>query len=347
MSAAGRLPVPAWPRAVRCVTRALAALAIVLAAGCAPRLQPLGEAPAPPRLDDQSFRTADGVTLPVRRFLPDGSPKAVIVALHGFNDYSNAFTDPARAWAKDGIATYAYDQRGFGETPHRGLWPGVDILASDAGAFARALRRRYPDTPLYLLGESMGGAVAMTALARDRSIPVDGVILAAPAVWARETMNPFQTGLLWIGAHTVPWLTLTGRGLHVRASDNDEMLRALSRDPLVIKETRVDTIYGLADLMDAAMDAAKDLPVPALVLYGEHDEVIPRDPVIAMLHRLPAQENPRLRVAFYSTGYHMLLRDLHADKVIADVASWIGNAGAPLPSGADAAAHQALAANAR
>jgi len=50
--------------------------------------------------------------------------KAVILALHGFNDYANAFDGPGEIWAKEGIVTYAYDQRGFGAAPERGLWPG-------------------------------------------------------------------------------------------------------------------------------------------------------------------------------------------------------------------------------
>ena len=51
--------------------------------------------------------------------------RAVILALHGFNDYSNAFEGPGEVWAGHGIATYAYDQRGFGAAPERGLWPGT------------------------------------------------------------------------------------------------------------------------------------------------------------------------------------------------------------------------------
>ena len=156
-------------------------------------------------------------------------------------------------------------------------------------------------------------------------------------------MNPFQTALLWLGAHTVPWMTLTGPSLRIQASDNVEMLRALGRDPLVIKETRIDTIYGLANLMDAAMAAAPKLPVPALVLYGDHDQVIPRDAVLEMLRKLPAGGHPPWRAAFYGTGYHMLLRDLHAATVTRDVVHWIENDSAPLPSGAAAEARRILA----
>ena len=51
-------------------------------------------------------------------------------------------------------------------------------------------------------------------------------------------------------------MTLTGSGLHILPSDNIPMLREFSRDPLVIKETRVDTIKGLVLLMSEALEAA-------------------------------------------------------------------------------------------
>jgi hypothetical protein len=64
-----------------------------------------------------------------------------------------------------------------------------------------------------------------------------------------------------------------------------------------------------------------------------------------MLRRLPSGGNPLWRAAFYGTGFHMLLRDLHAATVIGDVVHWIDDKSAPLPSGADAEARGILAAN--
>ena len=227
-----------------------------------------------PRFTAAAFVTADGRHLPLRRWLPAGRVKAVILALHGFNDYSNAFTAPAKEWARDGIATYAYDQQGFGAAPEHGRWPGRAVLAADTAAACGVLRRLYPGVPLYLLGESMGGAVAVVAMTGEAGtlVPyVDGVILTAPAVWGRATMGLMPRVALWIAARVMPGLTLTGQGLHILASDNIPMLRALGRDPLVIKETRVDAIWGLVNLMDAALAAAPRLRVPLLVMYGEHD----------------------------------------------------------------------------
>src|SRR3546814_3307728 len=77
--------------------------------------------------------TADGTTLPLRHWAPpEGTaPHGVVLALHGFNDYSNAFADSGPALAAQGLEVYAYDQRGFGEAPHRGLWPGVEALTGE------------------------------------------------------------------------------------------------------------------------------------------------------------------------------------------------------------------------
>ena len=316
----------------RFVAAALGAAGMTIVAACAPRMQPPSVQSAEPMLQDHRFHTRDGLSLPVRIWLPDGKPKAVVLALHGYNDYSNAFLEPANFLRRHGIATYAYDQRGFGATPYVGLWAGAQAMSDDAADFLHVLRRQYPDTPLYLLGDSMGGAVAIVTAAANGHGPLDGVVLVAPAVWSRDTMNPFQSGLLWISAHTVPWMRVSGRGLHIKPSDNYGMLRALARDPLVLKDSRIDTLWGLTNLMDDAMADADKLTMPVLVLYGDNDEIIPEDPVNEFLERLfPA--DPQARAAFYPKGYHMLLRDLDSDVVLSDIASFMTEPDAPLPSG--------------
>jgi alpha-beta hydrolase superfamily lysophospholipase len=313
-----------------------------LVSSCAPVLHPAGPPIGPARLAADALVTADGQRLPLSVWLPRGQPRAVVVALHGFNDYRAAFEEPAKALAVRGIVTLAYDQRGFGGSADRGYWPGEATLGDDLVSALRLAKMRYPDLPLYLLGESMGGAVAMVTMSRADAPAVDGVILAAPAVWGRASMSLLQQGALWLASHTLPGMTLTGRGLNIQASDNLEMLRRLSRDPLVIKETRVDAIHGLCDLMDDASAAAPRLSRRVMMLYGEQDQVVPADPSLAVMSALPDQPVPPV-LALYAAGYHMLLRDLEAPRVIGDIASFILDPGAPLPSGADLHARERLA----
>ncbi len=306
------------------------------------------EASAPARFTDSEFIADDGARLPLRKWLPKGGVAAVILSLHGFGDYSNAFDMPAQVWMERGIATYAFDQRGFGGGPGRGLWAGAAQLAVDAIAASRILRRIHPGRPLYLFGESMGGAVAILAMTGaiagmvpgQAAMPIaeaDGVILSAPAVWGRPTMDLLPKLALFAGVRLFPDMTLSGSGVRIRASDNIPMLRALGRDPMVLKGARIDTVYGLVDLMDDALAAAPRLDAPTLLLYGAHDQVIPRLPIEEFVAHLPADPDQRRRLAYYGQGYHLLLRDLAGAAVAGDVASWIGDRAARLPSHADAA----------
>ncbi|MBI5163278.1 MAG: lysophospholipase [Magnetospirillum sp.] len=315
-------------------------LAVSACAGAQFRLPgpPVGSA----ELNHDHWRAPDGVRLPVRIWLPAGKPTAVLVALHGMNDYGNAFDEPGRALAAKGIATYAYDQRGFGAGPDAGYWSSGAAMAADLRQAAHLVAARHPGVPLYLLGESMGGAVTMLAVADAPPPEVAGIILSAPAVWGRSSMNVFERAALWLTYHLAPGWKLTGEGLKITPSDNVPMLRKLSKDPLVIKATRVDAIHGLVDLMDEAAAAAPRVRVPALVLYGDKDEIIPAEPTWAVVAALPATGSVQ-RVALYDKGYHMLLRDLQAATVIDDIAAWIAAPAAPLPSGADARARAKMA----
>ena len=317
-------------------------LAAFLAACAAGRVPP-GPGPTQPRLTDEHLIAPDGMELALRSWLPDAEPKAVLLALHGFNDYSRAFEAPGRWWAARGIATYAYDQRGFGDAPHRGLWAGTETLAQDVRTAARLLGARHPGKPLYLLGDSMGGAVILIAMAGPDPPAVGGVILAAPAVWARSEMPLYMRAVLWIAARTIPWAKVTGDGLDIQASDNIERLREMGRDPLVVKGTRVAAVDGLTDLMSAALEGGRRLRATSLLLYGEKDEVIPRKPTFRFWRNLPEGPGTRQRPALYENGWHLLLQDLGAEQVLADIAAWIADPRAPLPSGADRRALDALA----
>lgn len=291
---------------------------------CAPRLQPMGPATAEPRLAADAIVAADGYRLPLRRWVPvDGVPtRAVVLALHGFNDYSKSFDGPGGYFAGRGVAVYAYDQRGFGATRDPGVWPGGDTLAADARAALKLLVNAHPGLPVFLMGESMGGAAAILALTGGAPLPVRGAVLSAPAVWGFETMGFWPRNALKLAYAAVPGMVATAPPeLNIRPSDNIEMLKALAADPLVIKGARVDALYGLTEMMGAALESLPRLKVPTLALYGAHEQVLPPEPVAKAKAALAA--NPQATVKVYAHGWHMLLRDLQAAQVLEDAAAWI------------------------
>jgi len=304
---------------------------------CAPRIQDPGpnvQSPMPAKLTETHYVTRDGTELPIRRWAPKTTPRGVLLALHGFNDYSNAFAEFGAWMAGHGMATIAYDQRGFGTSDQIGVWPGREVLTDDAEGAIAAIQDAYPGLSVYALGESMGGAVLLAA--NDANpLKVDGLVLVAPAVWGRATIPAYQTATLWVFAHTMPWLSLSGQGIKRNPSDNIEMLRALGRDPLVIKNARFDAMWGIVNLMDTAQAAAARLEAPALLMFGANDDIVPPEAARRMLDALPETPRSTRRVAVYENGYHMLLRDLQGETVWHDVLAWIQSPEKPLPSGAD------------
>ncbi len=313
-------------------------LLVHLISACAPTVFEPGPSIQTPTMSDEALTMADGAGLPLHIWKPEaGAPRAAVLALHGFNDYGLFFGDLATYLAGEGVVSYAYDQRGFGGAPNTGYWAGSDAYIADLKASLHLVKQRHPDIPVFLFGESMGGAVLMAAATApdEAALPVDGLILAAPAVWARETMPFYQRWALWLASHTMPWLPLSGRGLKIKPSDNIEMLRALGRDPLVIKETRVDAVWGLANLMDRAMAGASRFNDRSLILYGALDEIIKKHATLEMLRRLPTGPEPGYRIALYENGYHMLIRDLGAETYWRDIAAWMRDSTSPLPSGAE------------
>ncbi|WP_338034591.1 alpha/beta fold hydrolase [Halorhodospira neutriphila] len=286
-------------------------------------------------LEPGAIRAADGYALPLRRWGPPGDEAvAVVLGLHGLNDYSNGLAVVAEQLAAAGIATYAYDQCGFGATRDAGRWPGAERLVDDAETALALLRRRHPEAPLYLLGQSMGAAVA-TILAAERGLgPAAGLVLVAPALWACETMPWYQRLGLRLSARLPGRLQVSSAMIAIEPTDNPRILAAMRDDPLIQRWTRLDVLEGVTGLMGRALAASAALYAPALVLYGEHDRVIPPAPIRAMLRCLPPRPPGRWRLALYPDGYHMLTRDRQGERVNADIATWLtAPRGAPLPSG--------------
>jgi len=221
-------PVSARFCGASAVLRALILILAALTAACAPKLAAEGPEMRMPAIErsegtgdaTERYVTRDGLRLGLKHW-DASAPFAAIVALHGMSDYSNAFAIPASWWAEHGITTYAYDQRGFGRSPQLGIWPGNDVMRRDLGDFVDVVKARHPGLPVYVLGESMGGAVAMTAFASNDPPKADGLILVSPAVWSQKTMPLSYRVALWATSRTFRWWPLSGSGLKIVPSGDN------------------------------------------------------------------------------------------------------------------------------
>jgi alpha-beta hydrolase superfamily lysophospholipase len=324
--------------------RPILIMALMLASligACAPTLQRAAHPDAGftgPRLETRDFVSFDGARLALTRWDATAAgeaaqPWAVIVGVHGMNDYANAFHLAAPWWAAHGVTTLAFDQRGFGRSPHRGVWAPDSLRVEDLRTLVALARAQWPHAIIAVAGESLGGAIAIEAFASPRPPAADRLILLAPAVWGWREQPVSYRIALWIAARLAPAKVFTPPSFvtnKIWASDNHQELYAMGRDPLMIWGARTDALYGLVDTMQRAQDDAPRLGgVPTLWMYGAHDEIIPAAATLAAVRRLP----PGVRTAWYADGWHLLLRDLHAHRVWGDTLAFIRDPAGPLPSG--------------
>jgi len=322
--------------------RVLGLLVASLLAACAPTLQQAGRPDAGfvgPRLEAAAVVSFDGTRLGLSRWNaagPDGAqiePWAVIVGVHGMNDYGNAFHLAAPWWATQGVTTLAYDQRGFGRSPHRGIWAPDALNIEDLRTVVALARRHWPRALIAVAGESLGGAVAIEAFASDRPPEADRLVLMAPAVWGWSSQPLTYRALLWLAEKAAPGKVFTPPAWvtdHRYASDNYPELVAMGQDPLMIWGARTDALCGLVTTMQHAQDEVGSLRAPTLFLYGAHDEVIPKGAAFKAARKLP----PTARTAYYGDGWHLLMRDHEGPLVWRDIIAFVRDPAAPLPSNA-------------
>lgn len=274
-----------------------------------------------------SFDASDGEQVPYRVWRAK-TPRALVLLLHGAFDYSGAFDEIGPKLAQQGFTAFAFDQRGFGATATRGRWSGEDRMVDDVTDAARFLRRRDGAAlPLFILGESMGGAVAVHAAAKDPTLNAAGLVLLAPGALASLRLRFFYGWLgrllYFIGGKSeLVFERTSGWDLSAAAA-----IRLLS-DPLVMRRVRSEILLGMVDVAYNAIAAARHVSAPVLTMVGGKDDLL-RKECIASLHGNLAGEKLWHEVR---NGPHLLLHWHSGGRVLREAMGWMSNRVARLPA---------------
>ncbi|HXM00751.1 MAG TPA: alpha/beta fold hydrolase, partial [Rhizomicrobium sp.] len=267
-----------------------------------------------------AFAASDGADVPYR-YWAASEPRAALLLLHGACDYAGAFDEIAPRLARRGFTCLAYDQRGFGATASRGSWGGVDRMVDDVADAAAFLRKRAGrELPLFIMGESMGGAVAVHAAAKYPDAGIAGLVLVAPGAlasffwrilysWAARLMG------LFAGNSEVVFERVSGWELSPSAA-----IRLIG-DPLVMSGIRPEVFAGLVALGCGSVTEARAVHVPVLTLVAARDDVL-RQACIRHLHDNLAGEKTWLVVA---DAPHLLLHWRRGESVLREARHWILN----------------------
>ena len=248
-----------------------------------------------------------------------GAPRAVLVNLHGLGDHSGLYAALVEALPQRGIAVHAYDHRGHGRSDgQRAFIRSWSEYLDDLGAFLDVIAAEEPGVPVFLLGNSLGGLIALD-FAISRRSPLRGVAAASPPLGA-VGVPPLLMALGRVLSRAWPRFSLeVGMDLTGLARD-PAIAAALVADPLFHRRGTARLSTEVTAAIDRVQRNAGRLELPVLLLHGGADRMVPPGGTREFFARLTAADRTFRE---YPHAFHALFADLDADVVIRDLAGWI------------------------
>jgi 3-oxoadipate enol-lactonase len=239
-----------------------------------------------------------------RLYIEEHGAGEPLLLIEGLGQSMWAWREQIPVLARD-YRTIAFDTRGTGRSPVPDERYGIDELAQDA---ADILDGR----PAHVVGLSMGGYVALTlALAQSklvRSLVLIGTGAGGPDrvprpqevrdAYAAAIGLPFDV----YGRRTMPW-TFSPGWTEQNPERFEEILVARSENPTPDEtlDAHLEACYGF---YGRGCDVER-IDVPALVLHGDADVIVPVENGRALASRLP---NARY-VELPGRGHNVQLED--------------------------------------
>ncbi len=264
----------------------------------------------------------DGYALFCRAWRPAEAPVASIALVHGLGEHSGRYEHVGRYFAGKGYFVAAVDLRGHGRSEGQ---PGhvnrfQDYL-NDVKTLIDYTREQSPAVPLFLLGHSMGGLIALV-YALNYPDGLTSVIASAPGLRGRVHIPAWKAALGKAMSSLYPALSMPS-GLDAAGVSRDPaVVQAYIADPLVHDKV---TARWFTEFMEAgrrAMAEAHSLAAPALIVQGSEDQLV--DPAASkeFFERISLDKKQYIE---YEGLYHEVFNEPEKAAVLADVQAWLAS----------------------
>jgi alpha-beta hydrolase superfamily lysophospholipase len=263
---------------------------------------------------------ADGKLFFARLWSPSGTPRAVVVLVHGLGEHCGRYAHVAEAFTNAGFAMLGFDLRGHGQTPGpRGHFSSYSVVADDITFFVDEARNRFPGLPVFLYGHSLGGALVLyTAL--NRRLDLAGLVVTSPGLATGTPVAPGKLALARLMSKIAPTFTLPN-GLDLNNLSRDPQVSVVYQaDPLV--HDKISARLGLELIENGPRILAKapDLSYPTLLMVGGADHLVDPGAVRRFAETAPAG---RMTFRLWEGEYHELHNETNRAETIQTMVDWI------------------------
>jgi len=267
---------------------------------------------------NKTFQVENGLELYYQSWYPQASARAVVVIVHGSGAHTGILTRMVEYFVERNYIVYSYDLRGNGKSPgQRGHINSWTEFRADLNAFLNLVNSKEPNQDLFIIGQSMGGTIALDYILRESNQP-KGLIVLSPALEIGVSSWKLLIGKIL--SRVLPNFALeTGLGFSA-ASRDPEVVAACEKDSLRHSQGTARLAAELLNTIDWIKTQAKKIEVPILILHGGADKVtLPRSSR-DFFENLTLADKERKE---YPDSYHELHNDINYLEVLGDIENWI------------------------
>lgn len=271
------------------------------------------------RYRDSVLHRPDGVDLFVRRW--DAThPRGLSVLIHGLGEHSGRYAPLAYTLTEKSFSVAAFDHRGHGRSQgRRGDCLNFEMYLHDLHGVLTPLHAENPALPIFLIGHSLGGLIALSYAARHPEF-LRGVAVSSPALKLAHKLPPAKVMLAETLSRILPTTSLPN-GVHPEDLSRDpQVVAAYGSDPLIHHGITARCAVSLRRAMEEAALVAPKIQVPCLILQAGSDKVC--DPE-AVRRFAEAMSPGRWTFRSYEGFYHEIFNEPEKERVFQDLISWM------------------------
>lgn len=269
-------------------------------------------------MNESSFEGIGGLKIFTRAWRPTGTPRAIIVIVHGFNSHSGYYRWVAEQFVAHGLAVYALDLRGRGQSEGERFY--VEKFAdyvNDVATFVALAKAQEPGLPVFMLGHSAGGVVACL-YTLEHQAELAGLICES---FAHEVPAPdFALAVLKGVSHIAPHAHVLKLN-NADFSRDPNVVEAMNKDPFIAGESQpAETIAEMVRADERLKQEFPLITLPVLILHGTHDKAAKPSGSQHFYNRAGSTDKT---LKLYEGHFHDLLNDIDKEVVMADIQGWL------------------------
>ncbi len=250
--------------------------------------------------------------------------RAVILCVHGLGLHNGTYDAFGKRMSQLGYAIYAIDVRGFGSWMAAEGREKVDFdgCMEDVRATLKVIHRAHPGLPVFILGESMGGAIALRACALFPEL-VDGLISSVPAGDRfKQGQTKLHVAIHLIASPNQPFDI--GSSVIKRATVKRELRDSWGNNPLSRLKVSANELVQFQNFMNQNHKWAvliKDRPV--LFVQGCDDKLVRPEGTVELFNRLATRDR---QMELIPKAEHLIFEEAQfTDREVEIVNKWLAS----------------------